>query len=155
MYNQFPEDYVPTVFENHVSETTIDNKRYELALWDTVGQEEYDRLRPLSYCETDSVIICFGVDMRDSLLNIQSKWITEVKHYCPTEPIILCGLKTDLRSVESDCVTAAEGQACAEKLGIQYVECSARKQVGVEAVFEAAVRASGKPKTRQNGCALL
>jgi small GTP-binding protein len=151
---QFPEDYVPTVFENHVSEMMIDGKLYELALWDTAGQEEYDRLRPLSYCETDVVIICFGVDMKDSLLNIESKWITEVKHYCPQDPILLTGLKTDLRSTETDCVTAAEGQALANKLDVQYVECSAKKNIGVEAVFEAAVRATGKP-AKSGGCALL
>jgi GTPase SAR1 family protein len=37
---KFPEEYVPTVFENHVSEVSCDGKDYELALWDTAGQEE-------------------------------------------------------------------------------------------------------------------
>eukprot|EP00121_Abeoforma_whisleri_P010591 Awhi_evm1s9770 len=151
----FPKDYVPTVFENHVSEIPVDGKDYELALWDTAGQEEYDRLRPLSYCETDCVVICFGVDMRDSLENIENKWITEVKHYCPSDPIVLCALKSDMRETETDCITADEGQALANKLNVPYVECSAMKNDNVTAVFETAIRACEKTKAKSGGCSLL
>ena len=85
--DQFPEVYVPTVFENYVSDIEIDGKqvtkfdfksRYvyvfvlqiELALWDTAGQEDYDRLRPLSYPDTDVILMCFAIDSPDSLENI-------------------------------------------------------------------------------------
>ncbi|CEH12621.1 signal transducer [Ceraceosorus bombacis] len=49
--NRFPEAYIPTVFENYVPIVRFEGKVVELALWDTAGQEEYDRLRPLSYPE--------------------------------------------------------------------------------------------------------
>jgi GTPase SAR1 family protein len=45
----------------------------ELALWDTAGQEEYDRLRPLSYPETDIILICFAIDSHVSLENVTDK----------------------------------------------------------------------------------
>lgn len=51
----------------------------ELALWDTAGQEDYDRLRPLSYPDTDVILMCFSVDSPDSLENIPEKWTPEVK----------------------------------------------------------------------------
>lgn len=45
----FPSVYVPTTFENHESEMVIDGQLVNLTVWDTAGQEEYDRLRPLAY----------------------------------------------------------------------------------------------------------
>ena len=104
--DQFPEVYVPTVFENYVADievttTTISRtntltkqvKQVELALWDTAGQEDYDRLRPLSYPDTDVILMCFSIDSPDSLDNIPEKWTPEVKHFCPNVPIILVGNK--------------------------------------------------------------
>ena len=68
-------------------------------MWDTAGQEDYDRLRPLSYPETDVVLICYAVDNPDSLMNVEERWCSEVRHYCPKIPIILVGNKKDLRLV--------------------------------------------------------
>ena len=48
-------------------------KGVELALWDTAGQEEYDRLRPLSYPETDLLFVCFAIDCPNSLENVLDK----------------------------------------------------------------------------------
>ena len=65
--------YVPTVFENYVADVEVDGKHVELALWDTAGQEDYDRLRPLSYPDSHVILICFAVDSPDSLENVQEK----------------------------------------------------------------------------------
>ena len=73
--------------------------KVELALWDTAGQEDYDRLRPLSYPDTDVILMCFSIDSPDSLQNIPEKWVPEVKHFCPNVPIVLVGNKKDLRSI--------------------------------------------------------
>jgi small GTP-binding protein len=74
--------YVPTVFENYIANVALDTgKIVELALWDTAGQEDYDRLRPLSYPETDVVLICFAINLRTSFTNVQdrvSKWRTDM-----------------------------------------------------------------------------
>ena len=79
-YNRFltrfaflAEVYVPTVFENYVADVEVDGKHVELALWDTAGQEDYDRLRPLSYPDSHVILICFAVDSPDSLDNVQEK----------------------------------------------------------------------------------
>lgn len=67
--------YVPTVFENYITHTEHkpSGKTVELALWDTAGQEEYDRLRPLSYPETDLLFVCFAIDCPNSLENVMDK----------------------------------------------------------------------------------
>ena len=64
---------MPTVFENYVADVDVDGKHVELALWDTAGQEDYDRLRPLSYPDSHVILICFAVDSPDSLDNVQEK----------------------------------------------------------------------------------
>lgn len=69
----FDQVYVPTVFENYVADVEVDGKQVELALWDTAGQEDYDRLRPLSYPDSHVILICFAVDSPDSLDNVQEK----------------------------------------------------------------------------------
>jgi len=56
-----------------VADIVVDNKKVELALWDTAGQEDYDRLRPLSYPDTHVVLLCFAIDQPDSLENVVEK----------------------------------------------------------------------------------
>ena len=76
----------------------IDGVPVELALWDTAGQEDYDRLRPLSYPDTDVILLCFAVDNPDSFENVREKWIPEVNHFCHNVPVVLVGTKKDLRN---------------------------------------------------------
>lgn len=57
----------------NIPDPTAPGKIVEFALWDTAGQEEYDRLRPLSYPETHVILICFSVDVPASLENIEDK----------------------------------------------------------------------------------
>ncbi|KAI8895228.1 P-loop containing nucleoside triphosphate hydrolase protein [Globomyces pollinis-pini] len=165
----FPETYVPTVFENYVADVEVDGKRVELALWDTAGQEDYDRLRPLSYPDSHVILICFAVDSPDSLENVQEKWISEVIHFCAGHPIILVALKKDLRNDSKTIeelrksnhspVTYEQGAAVAQKIGAyKYLECSARHNDGVREVFEHATRAALAKKVvtkKKGGCKLL
>lgn len=71
----------------------MEGRHIELALWDTAGQEEYEILRPLSYPNTDVVLLCFSIDNRDSFENAMQKWIPEVRHFCPRTAILLVGTK--------------------------------------------------------------
>jgi GTPase SAR1 family protein len=75
----------------------VDGKPINLGLWDTAGQEDYDRLRPLSYPQTDVFLVCFSVVAPASYDNVKTKWHPEVSHHCPNTPTILVGLKMDLR----------------------------------------------------------
>jgi len=154
--NRFPEAYIPTVFENYVTLVNFDNKIVELALWDTAGQEEYDRLRPLSYPDSDVILIVFSVDFPTSLHNVTDKWYPEVSHFCPTTPLILIGTKTDLRQDDhtrrmlsaqgTTPVTPEQGAAVAQEIGARYMECSAKTGDGVTEIFNAALREACKTR---------
>ena len=89
--NEFPGDYIPTVFDKHSSNILVDNKAHAVVMWDTAGQEDYDRLRPLSYPETDVFLACFSVVSPASFVNIRAMWHPELSHHCPTVPIIVVG----------------------------------------------------------------
>ena len=167
--DEFPTEYIPTVFETYLQEMNVDDLPINLALWDTAGQEAYDRLRPLSYPGTDVVLICYDIQSPDSLENITEMWAPEITQYCPGKPILLVGCKADLATPER--VTAAEKQgtplvnatralAVKEEIGAKlHLACSAKTNLNVTEVFEAAVRlalqhqkASGPQQTK---CILL
>ncbi|KAF8187950.1 putative GTPase Rho1 [Mycena galopus ATCC 62051] len=165
--SKFPDEYVPTVFESWVADVQINGQWVELALWDTAGQEDYDRLRPLSYPHADVVLICFSVDSPDSLDNVKEAWIAEVMHFCKNIPVVLVGCKTDLRQDPQTIkelrrtghrpLAPSEGLAVANKIHASYVECSARCGEGVQEVFQTATTAAliRKQKTRRGPCLIL
>jgi len=149
--NRFTAEYVPTVFDNFTTGVEVDGKLINFALWDTAGQEEYARLRALSYPETDVFLLCFSVVEPSSFENIKSKWYPEVTHHCPEAKILLVGTKIDLRDDKATLEklngeklpTPDMAHKLAESLsGVRgYFECSALTQEGLKRVFEEAIRA--------------
>nr|XP_012332365.1 rho-related GTP-binding protein RhoF isoform X1 [Aotus nancymaae] len=99
VYSQgsFPEHYAPSVFDKYTASVTVGSKEVTLNLYDTAGQEDYDRLRPLSYQNTHLVLICYDVMNPTSYDNVLIKWFPEVTHFCRGIPMVLIGCKTDLR----------------------------------------------------------
>src|SRR5580693_6619759 len=97
--NAVPDEYVPTVFDNYSANVMLDGRPVNLGLWDTAGQEDYDRLRPLSYPQTDVFVVLYSTISPASFENVKTKWAPELRHYCPSHvPVVLVGNKTDLRN---------------------------------------------------------
>ena len=149
--NNFPTEYVPTVFDNYQTNLMVDSKPISLGLWDTAGQEDYDRLRPLSYPNTDVFLICYSVDSLVSLKNVEHKWLPEIRNHCPNALFILVGTKSDLRDnfefiekmrrQNKKMVLKMDAETKGYMLGASHVlECSAKNQKGLVNIFEEAVR---------------
>ena len=145
--NAFPGEYVPTVFDNYSLNVLVGGQEIELELWDTAGTEDLDRLRPLSYPDSDVLLVCFSIISKSSLENVRSKWVSEIKHHAPEAPFLLVGFKTDLRNDAEilkkvgSTLEISEGIAMAKELGSKgYVECSALTQENLAFVFKTAAR---------------
>ena len=171
--NKFPTDFVPTVFDNYQATVMIYGRPILLGLWDTAGPEDYDRLRPLSYPNTDVFIVCYSINSPNSLENVGKKWVPEIRHHCPDAPFVLVGTKADLRNdtyalekmkakgVKVSLVDPARAEEKGGELGAARVmECSAKTQAGLKEVFDEAIKVvlnvgpySVPPK--KGGCMLL
>jgi len=167
--NAFPGEYIPTVFDNYSASVMIDGKTISLGLWDTAGQEDYDRLRPLSYPQTDVFLVCFSLVSPPSYENVRTKWHPEIAHHAPSTSILLVGTKLDLRddlaTIEKlrerrmSPITYAQGLAMQKDIkAVKYLECSALTQKNLKNVFDEAIRAvlypTANPKVtkKKGGC---
>ena len=126
----------------------IDGRWIGVTLCDTGGQEEYARLRALSYPQTNVFVAVYSIISRTSYENIRSKWIPEIKDHCPNIPFVLVGTHSHLRNDEETLckvgnpLQRSDGESLAKELGaVQYVECSSLTMEGVKNVFDIAMRA--------------
>ncbi|XP_044871319.1 rho-related GTP-binding protein RhoD [Mauremys mutica] len=149
----FPRVYVPTVFEKYSASFQIGGKPVQINLWDTAGQEDYDRLRPLSYTGAHVILMCFDVTSPNSFDNILTKWYPEVNHFCKGVPIVLVGCKTDLRKDKVllrrlhedrlEPITYHKAEAMAREVhAVTYLECSAKYQENITTIFTEASNAA-------------
>ncbi|KAI9205867.1 P-loop containing nucleoside triphosphate hydrolase protein [Polychytrium aggregatum] len=162
----FPEEYVPTIFENFISRIQLGKKLVELSLWDTAGQEDYDRLRPLSYPDTDVVLLAYSIAEPSSYWNILEKWSPETSHFLYNVPSILVGLKLDLRDDPeikerlrksgSKPVSFEMGEDMMNRIrASKFFECSSKAGTGVEEIFLAAAKLSIKPRKASQKCKMI
>ena len=151
----FPRDYVPTIFDNYVANVMVDGKPISLGLWDTAGQEEYDRLRPLSYPATDCFLVAYAVDSKTSLKNVQTTWIPELRKFCPDTPIVLVGTKVDMRDDRSkfsniEFVEDEDAeQVCRDIGAAAHITCSALTEKNLKKVFDTMVGVALKDREKR------
>ncbi|KAK0433729.1 small GTPase superfamily [Armillaria borealis] len=154
--NRFPEAYIPTVFENYVTQVHFEGKEIELALWDTAGQEEYDRLRPLSYPESNVILIVFSIDFPTSLGNVLDKWYPERQR-----PIFArMNRRNGCWEPKARHLSAgSRDPAWPKEIGAKYIECSAKTGTGVHDVFNLALKESMKGRwgkiVRERRCVVI
>ncbi|KAM0676898.1 hypothetical protein BDAP_002489 [Binucleata daphniae] len=154
--NKFPEDYIPTIIDNFVETININDEPISLAVWDTAGQEEYDAVRPVSYSDTDLVFLCYSIENKGMLMNIEEKWMPEIRNYCPSAGTFLVALKSDLRNDpnidKSNITTEKDGSDMRTQIGAaNFMECSAKENKNVRKLFEeAAIWLKDNKKTRES-----
>ncbi|XP_071009111.1 rho-related GTP-binding protein RhoF-like isoform X1 [Oncorhynchus clarkii lewisi] len=164
--------YAPSVFEKYVTTVKYGGKEIRLNLYDTAGQDDYDRLRPLSYQNANLVLVCYDVTNPTSFENVLIKWYPEVNHFCRDVPVILIGCKTDLRkdkertrrlkAMDQAPITYTQGEETRRHMSAElYLECSAKYRENVEDIFREATKKAlascrrAKHRTRKRHCVVL
>lgn len=118
--------YIPTVFDNTEIRVRDGKDRAILELWDTTGQVEcvwsllihwhfrYEKLRPLSYPNTQIFILTFSFGNPASLKNITELWYKEAKFHCPEAKVCLVGIESPNPQVTVDeaILVSKDIQAC-------------------------------------------
>jgi Ras-related C3 botulinum toxin substrate 1 len=161
-HNYFPGDYIPTVFEHYTANVIWgDNKIVRLSLWDTAGQEDYDKLRPMSYPNTNVFMVCYSTVDPETAANVRKKWIPEIRQYVPNAPIVLVGTKIDMREHRSVVLklqekrtlplSKEEGALLRKELKLDgFWECSALTKKGLREVFDECIRVVAVPKDKRS-----
>ena len=152
----FPGEYIPSVYKDKndkdpKKDFIVDGKTYNVDLFDTAGQDEYDTTRPKIYPGTDVFLVCYSVLSKYSFNDVKNKWVQEIKQHSANTPWILVGMKSDLRDDDSGMIPNLQNRLIsiddAKKLGNDlgaagYYECSALFNTGLNQLFEAAIRAA-------------
>ena len=141
---------VPESTNNYAVAKIFGDEMYFLSLFNTAGQEDNDDAMKLFYQNSAVFIVCFSTLDKSSLESVKLKWVPAIKDACPSAPFVLAGTKIDQRDDSENCVSKADGAAAAQELGaVQYIECSANTQEGVETLFDEGIEA-GKARAAQS-----
>jgi len=158
--DEFNWEHIPTIFQNQQHEMKVNGTDYQLDLWDTAGQENFDRLRPLSYKDVDVYLVCFAVCSVDTFDNVSFKWIPELKTHCTGgETFILIGTKSDMRKHGHQPIGQNQIDDVVKNNGFfKYIETSALQRFNIKAPFEAAIRSQLTEETKKSfecNCTLI
>lgn len=142
---EFPSSYAPVWQDSSEVDIEVDGACIELGLY--LRPTSFDGPPSLFYNKADVVLICFSVDMPESLESIPNRWVPELKEHCPNVPYLVVATKTDLReeltNTEAPFVQCEAGREVAESVGAWgYCECSALRGEGVAELFQSAARAA-------------
>ncbi|KAJ5069578.1 rho-related gtp-binding protein rhog [Anaeramoeba ignava] len=156
---QFQPEYIPKKADNYSLLTKFNSKTIQIGFWDTISNDESNRLRPLSYAKTDIFLVCFSLSSRSSFENVESKWIPEIKLYSPNVPFILVGTKKDLRANhnfiqnlknKNQLISSKQARKLAKKLdAFQYIEVSVLSHQNISKVVDETIRSVLYPESKK------
>ena len=134
----FLEEYEPTISDNYQKTITIDNKTYQVDIFDTAGMENISALQASTIKQRDCFILVYSIVDRASFDHIERVYddILRVKEV-EKVPCVLCGNKVDLEKHRE--ISKEEGVELAQKIHAVFLETSAKSGLNVELAVKSAV----------------
>ncbi|KAI3918344.1 hypothetical protein MKX01_041664 [Papaver californicum] len=132
--DSFVESHISTIgVDFKISTLELEGKTVKLQIWDTAGQERFRTITSSYYRGAHGIIIVYDVTEKESFDNVK-QWLSEIDRYAnDTVCKLLVGNKCDL--VEEKEVETETAKAFADKLGISFLETSAKDSINVEQIF--------------------
>ena len=139
--NCYPAEYIPTINDFSELQVIYEGKTYYIMPWDTAAQDDYERLRPLCYPQTDVFVFCFSFKRFQSLKNIQNKWYPEVTSHCGKKiKSVLVGLCYD--EVNNNYINQTDISSLMESINcFDYLEISSKDDYNVQELLPLIVKA--------------
>lgn len=147
--NSFEENFLSTIgVDFKVKQIVVDEKKVKLQIWDSAGQERFKNITASYYRNCSAIIIVYDITSKDSF-NKVSDWVEEVRRYVPSAPLLLVGNKCDLEDKRQ--VSQQDGDELAKRLGLIFLETSAKTSYNIEEAFQEMAKqlikeAPNKPK---------
>ena len=110
----------------------VNNKSFNLNIWDTAGEEKYHALAPIFYRGAQGAVIIFDVTNRETFKRA-TKWFSELSEFAEGNPkMILVGNKIDL---PNRVISNEEATNLAREYNCNFLEVSAFTGSNVEQIF--------------------
>ena len=130
------ETFVPTIgVDFKVKTVEIGDKKVKMQIWDTAGQERFRNVISTYFRGGNGLLLIYDITNKDSFKNLES-WLIEIEKNASENILkLLIGNKSDLE--EDREISKEEGQAFANRNGMQFMETSAKMNTNVDEAFQA------------------
>ena len=141
MVHRFVEDSFQTDYKSTIGTSIMKKEcdfeglssKVRFVIWDLAGQSQFKRVRQTYVENAEAGIVVFDVTRKETFDNLEN-WHNEIKEASPSISLVLVGNKIDLTDDRQ--VTTEDGQALAQKLGLTYIETSAKNGTNIQDAFK-------------------
>ena len=163
----FYEDYIPNIEGIYNKKLMVNETIINLDIIDTSRCDCFLHILEKYHLIADVFMLCFSIDMQESLENITKYWFPLIKSHCPEAPFILVGMKIDKKNENTTVKLIEESKIEEIKQKIKplaYIECSSKINYNIINAFEILItefiHSSTKTKKKftekeQNRCLLV
>ena len=126
-------------------EITYNDKKMQLDIWDTAGQEQYRSLGKHFYKDSFIVILVYNITIKESFDNLKNIWLEDVVNYGEEYKVLaVVGNKCDL--YEQEAVSEQDARQFAEENNALFFIVSAKDGTNIDLLFESCVNKYFEPK---------
>ena len=147
--NKFPQNYVPTVFDNYSANIMIEEEPINLNLWDTAGDYDSGKLITLAFPQTNIFFLVYSLTSIKSLKNLEEYWCPLIKKHCLLTPFILVGTQLDLKTNVPEISQKVLEHTINKLKPAGHYECSSFTQENLNHVFKEGIKIGLKNKLLQ------